>query len=435
VHEDFTLSDAKTAVLQTLTRMITEEHVLSDAQAADYASRVDEFTDAFELDEWVLGTRPLDDRTCRWPLCFRSPRPPAVTEDGMNKGGNRPRYCDNHDEGNPDTVPQRSRRRRMTLRDRRARASARSDETGTTGGDEDTQSLFRTRATMASMVVTIERRITELTDELRTLQQLARDATDEQMVTAEIEAVRVAASQDVQREAGLRVAAEQNAMQEGIKARRMAAEVEEIQAALLALEKSSAQDRAERDDADERAESAERAAEVAREEANRRITEADKARKATILDAQARDRETEKRIAAMEQLVASLRQERDEAKAACTRLAEANTVLHDDALRRERAFEADLNALRTAEKVTQDGLREAITELRDRVEQLLVKHEDDLSKERARHEVVLAARLGEAADTASAVHQASIVALTTENKLLQARLDTAATSVQGEVRS
>lgn len=441
MHVDFTLDEAKTSVLSTLERLTYEEHLWPEAHGADYAASVNSFTDTFALDEWVLGTKPLDDRICRWPLCFNPPRPPATTNEGTTKGGNRPRYCDRHDEGKPDTVPQRSRRRRQALRDRRDARTA-SDGAGadTNMAGDGSQPVSHARTTMASIVAVIERALHEVTESFRTLEELAQRTTNEEMVASEIEAARIAARQDVEQEKGLRVAAEQQELEARTAVTRMNADVEEIQAALAALEESSARDRAERDAAVTRADEAghERDEAIAaaqreferelRERGNemaRQVAAATEARDKALADAEARERVASAQVAAAQQRAADLQEERDEAKALNARLAEENIALRDVALGREREFDAEIRTLRETHQNSHDALQAGMDKLRTRIETMLAGHNHQLEQQRIRHEETLAARLGEAAETADRVHRAEIARLVADKEVLQIRLDAA----------
>lgn len=435
----FSLDDAKTAVLAAVQQALAD-NLLSEADAHDFATSINSFTDTFKLDDWVYWQPLLKRRICNFPLCFNTPRPAQRVG-----GGNPPAYCNSRDqEGHPHNESWRAKRLREKLKQRHKRET----EGETDEPDEASRPVTAARSTVAASVATIEQGLDKLAGEVRALREAAERSTDETLVQAEIEAIQHQAREGVERESRLRAEAEKAAREANNQVDRMTADIEETDAAFEQLSARSAQDRADREaaqsklaqveqEAEEQIAAAHRRAELAIGQAQAafdtelaqrsqvmadQVDAANTARDTALADAEARERAAVVEVAAATQRADDAIAARDELKALAERLTEANTDLREAALRREREFESATTALRTAHEHDRAALQATIDDLRAKIDQLRADHDEAMERERARHEDVLAARLRDAADNAAKLHSAEMARLAAENELLQTRL-------------
>jgi hypothetical protein len=444
---EFSLEDAKAAVLAALEQAHRED-VVSEADAETYAAFVNSFADTAALDDWVFCQPLFKKRICNFPLCFN---PPRASE---RKGGNQPAYCDDRDEtGHPHSDYTWAKRRRKALRNRRD-----ADSTSHQQAPAPDRPATAAHSAKAATLQSIEGLMESLVTEFHTFREAAAQSTDERTVRSEIEAIEHQARENVEREARLRVVAEQNEQKAQEQLKRMAADVQETDAAFEQMEQQAAKDRAERDAAVAAQEHAQRVAEEAIAEARRQaateieaaksafdeelrargndmarqVAEANEAREQALAAAAEREAAATAQVAAANQRATDAISDRDEHKAAAqglaeanAKLAEANTALRDNALRREREFEDAMVQLRAAHDQDRTALRTSIDDLRARIDQLRADHDAAMERERARHDDILATRLREAADTANKLLTAETARLTAINERLQDRLNAA----------
>lgn len=443
--ETSALDDARAAVLRAVQQAV-EQGNLPDEDAAGLVTEINAFTDLFALDEWVFEQPLLKKRFCRYPLCFNPPRPPREPAEGRRRGGNPPAYCATgiDHEGQPHNGPfasMRSIRRREQLR-----GTARADPAppvapGRTAPGED-YPVSRARDDMPARIVGIVQGLGELTRQVAELREVAATAGDDEARWTEMEEVRHEARKLVEKETGLRLAAERRALEARALVNRLEADLGEANAAADEAAREVDLAHAQRDEARDRAQEISHEAEQLRADTRRRLDEAHALAQWLLAEArwqaentvagirqqadqqlselqeeadrlvqaaQAAARETadaatqreiaaDRKVAAAEQVVREARTTLAKAEATAQSLTRDNARLRDEAVERERAFEQRIDALH------QDFERR-LNELRD-------KHERDLAD-----------RLAQTQQAADALHQAEIATLTATNELLSTKLD------------
>lgn len=450
--EPVALTDAQAAVLAAIDQAVSENKLAQEA-AEDLRQQVPQHTTLFALDDQLVFDHPvLKWHFCRFPECFSPPRP-------ADKPGQPPAYCvdGRDDEGRPHDDPQRSRRRRRTLRGEfvKATATGRADVGGDSGLDRP---VSLARETVAVKVESIAALIGKLVIEMQELRATAERTADEEQRFAEIENIQTECNRLVSQETRLRLEAEKKQRELQKAHDKMASDLQENNAATEQAETMAEAMREERNTAIEERKAMKTEAEATVAEAkklaefliaeaqwkaeqevakaqsafdtelakhtkamNDAVDTANTQRTEALTEVAEREKQVELREATAKQSVLDAEAVRDKAVKDATKLGEDNTELRENAIKREREHTADFTKQTAKYEREMGELRGKLEDLAAKRERETADHNRELRKAQTDFDDALVTQISALRAELETTYGTQISSLTETNQLLTQR--------------